>query len=109
MGQHEITQKHTYLMGYSAYQKGRVYFGRFYLGKRWLSLLRWRFADGAVAHGGRYISKEIAYGRLFVFRTDHDMQTTTKGTGAFVVVLANVAACLTALSQSVTSAAVFAE
>ena len=22
MGQHEITQKHTYLMGYSTYQKG---------------------------------------------------------------------------------------
>ena len=52
MGQHEITQKHTYLMGYSNYQKG---------------------------------------------------------TGTFVVVLADVTACLAALSQSVTSAAVFAE
>ena len=45
MGQHEITQKHTYLMGYSSYQKG---------------------------------------------------------TGTFVVVLADVVACLAALSQSVT-------
>ena len=46
MGQHEITQKHTYLMGNSTYQKG---------------------------------------------------------TGTFVVVLVDVAACLAALSQSVTS------
>ena len=36
-------------------------------------------------------------------------KTTTKGTGTFVVVLADVAARLAALSQSVTSAVVFAE
>ena len=36
-------------------------------------------------------------------------KTTTKGTGTFVVVLADAAACLTVLSQSVTSAAFFAE
>jgi hypothetical protein len=35
--------------------------------------------------------------------------TYHKGTGTFVVVLADVAACLTVLSQSVTSAAIFAE
>jgi|GEM_PF-2770902 len=36
-------------------------------------------------------------------------KTTTKGTGTFVVVLADAAAYLTALSRSVTSAAFFAE
>jgi len=35
--------------------------------------------------------------------------TYQKGTGTFVVVLADAVACLAALSQSVTSAAVFAE
>lgn len=35
--------------------------------------------------------------------------TYQKGTGTFVVVLADAAACLTVLSQSVTSAAIFAE
>ena len=41
-------------MGYSTYKKGQVYFGRFYLDKRRILQLRYRFADGVVARSGRY-------------------------------------------------------
>jgi hypothetical protein len=54
MGQHEITQKHTYLMGYCTYQKGTGLFWQVLSGQTSIIAAETALCGRRCARGGRY-------------------------------------------------------